>query len=83
MDRWIGYAWRAFWVGLGASAVLVVQAALPASPKALPTTPDVAASPAGEGMKMGPLARPLRASPAPAETPSVTQAKHKTTKPGA
>lgn len=82
MDRWIGYAWRAFWIGLGASAVLVVQAVVPAAPKSLPSTPDVAASPAGEGMKMGPLARPLRTT-TPVEIPSVSQAKHKTTKPGA
>lgn len=37
MDRWIKTAWRAFWVGLGASAVLVSQAVLaPSHPAAAP-----------------------------------------------
>ncbi len=32
MDRWIEMAWRAFWIGLGASAVLIAQSLLaPAS----------------------------------------------------
>jgi hypothetical protein len=32
MDRWIKTAWRAFWVGLGASAVLVSQSVLTPAP---------------------------------------------------
>ena len=38
MDRWIKTAWRAFWVGLGASAVLVSQAVLAPSHPAAPVT---------------------------------------------
>ncbi len=40
MDRWIRTAWRAFWVGLGASAVLITQSFL-APPKAMPTATQV------------------------------------------
>lgn len=44
MDRWIKTAWRAFWVGLGASAVLVSQSVLSPSPS--PASPaDPAAAP--------------------------------------
>jgi hypothetical protein len=38
MDRLIRTAWRAFWVGLGASAVLVGQSLL--GPGPAPSTPD-------------------------------------------
>jgi hypothetical protein len=44
MDRWIRTAWRAFWVGLGASAVLVTQSILSPSPPA-PAAADPAAAP--------------------------------------
>lgn len=53
MDRLIRTAWRAFWVGLGASAVLITQSLLapaPVTPGAAPqapgadtTTPAIAA----------------------------------------
>lgn len=44
MDRLIWTAWRAFWVGLGASAVIVGQSLLaPATP---PTAAEIAPSPA-------------------------------------
>jgi len=33
MERIIWMAWRAFWVGLGASVVLIVQALAPLAPK--------------------------------------------------
>ncbi|MBX3207218.1 MAG: hypothetical protein KF764_19380 [Labilithrix sp.] len=39
MDRLIWTAWRAFWVGLGASAVLIAQTLL-APPPAASTVPD-------------------------------------------
>ena len=42
MDGWIKTAWRAFWVGLGASAVLVSQAVLAPSHPAAPA-PDAPA----------------------------------------
>ena len=43
MDRWIRTAWRAFWVGLGASAVLISQSVLaPPGPAASPAQPIVA-----------------------------------------
>lgn len=32
MDRLISAAWRAFWIGLGASAVLIAQSVLAAPP---------------------------------------------------
>ncbi len=38
MNRWIRTAWRAFWVGLGASAVLVSQSLL--APAPAPGVPD-------------------------------------------
>jgi len=38
MDRLIWAAWRAFWVGLGASAVLIAQSLL-APPPAISTAP--------------------------------------------
>lgn len=40
MDRLIRTAWRAFWVGLGASAVLVGQSLL--APGPAPASPDSA-----------------------------------------
>lgn len=43
MDRWIRTAWNAFWVGLGASAVLVGQSVL--APAAPPAAPSPAAEP--------------------------------------
>lgn len=56
MDRLIRTAWRAFWVGLGASAVLVTQSlVMPSPPSAPPPVPEPAAAPL--------VARP---SPAPA-----------------
>ncbi|MDB4933091.1 MAG: hypothetical protein JWP87_63 [Labilithrix sp.] len=43
MDRLIRTAWRAFWVGLGASAVLIGQSVLqPAPGTANPAEPSVA-----------------------------------------
>ena len=44
MDRLIKTAWRAFWVGLGASAVLVSQSVLTPSPPA-PSPADPSAAP--------------------------------------
>ena len=80
MDRLVRNAWRAFWVGLGASAVLVAQALVPASGPA-PLAPDPAALP--HGSEIGPLARPLRAEE-PALSPAVSHASGaKLLKPGA
>jgi hypothetical protein len=43
MDRLIWTAWRAFWVGLGASAVLIAQALLapPAPAQTVEVTPTI------------------------------------------
>ncbi|HVH45940.1 MAG TPA: hypothetical protein VM925_26485 [Labilithrix sp.] len=42
MDHLITTAWRAFWVGLGASAVLIAQGLLtPSSPAATAPAPSV------------------------------------------
>lgn len=41
MDRLIWAAWRAFWVGLGASAVLIVQSLAVPAPAASPAPPAV------------------------------------------
>jgi hypothetical protein len=43
MDRLIRTAWRAFWVGLGASAVLISQSIL--APAPVPATPADPAPP--------------------------------------
>jgi hypothetical protein len=43
MERMIRIAWRTFWVGLGASAVLVTQSLLPAKPVSAPEPPRVEA----------------------------------------
>jgi len=43
MDRWIKTAWRAFWVGLGASAVLVSQSLLAPPAPAAPVPADLPA----------------------------------------
>jgi hypothetical protein len=40
MERMIRIAWRTFWVGLGASAVLITQTLLPAKPSAPPARVD-------------------------------------------
>jgi hypothetical protein len=40
MDRLVTIAWRAFWVGLGASAVLVAQT-LASAPRETPPVPTV------------------------------------------
>lgn len=62
MDRWIDTAWRAFWVGLGASAVLVAQAVLGPSP---PAASVPASPPALEVPRMQPAAaRPVQRTPA-------------------
>ena len=45
MDRWISTAWKAFWVGLGASAVLVGQAVLSPAAPAVPAPPAVILQP--------------------------------------
>ena len=45
MDRLIRTAWRAFWVGLGASAVLISQSVLAPAPVPGPSTSDPAAAP--------------------------------------
>jgi len=42
MDRLIWAAWRAFWVGLGASAVLIAQSLLAPPPPAISTAPPPA-----------------------------------------
>ena len=52
MDRLIWTAWRAFWVGLGASAVLISQSLL------APASPGASSTPAGE------LAPPAMMAPA-------------------
>ena len=46
MDRWFRTAWRAFWVGLGASAVLIGQTVLtPAPGSVAPADPAGPAAP--------------------------------------
>ena len=51
MDRWIWAAWRAFWVGLGASVVIVGQSVL--APAPAPAAADVA-PPAIEQLEAAP-----------------------------
>jgi hypothetical protein len=54
MDRLVWIAWRAFWVGLGASAVMIGQSVVqPSGPSAPPSTP-------------APVVEPLPAPVAPA-----------------
>ncbi|MBX3188408.1 MAG: hypothetical protein KF819_15430 [Labilithrix sp.] len=48
MDRLINTAWRAFWVGLGASAVLITQSLLATAPPPPPVEADPAPPPAVE-----------------------------------
>lgn len=55
MDRLIWAAWRAFWVGLGASAVLITQSLLTPPPAASMPAPPSVAEPAPE-----PVAAPAR-----------------------
>lgn len=62
MDRLIRTAWRAFWVGLGASAVLVTQSLVAPSQPSAP--PPSAAEPA--------LVTPPSPPPAAARTPKTT-----------
>jgi hypothetical protein len=45
MDRLIRTAWRAFWVGLGASAVLITQSVLSPVPAPAPTPAEPAVAP--------------------------------------
>jgi len=64
MDGLIRTAWRAFWVGLGASAVLIAQSVVaPAAPSPVPADPATA---------------PLLVSPAPVpraqNTPAASRA---------
>ena len=59
MDRLIWAAWRAFWVGLGASLVLIAQSVL-APPPALSTAP---AEPVVDPIEQ-PVAAPARAKSA-------------------
>lgn len=42
MERLIRIAWRTFWVGLGASAVLVTQSLLPPKTAAAPPARELA-----------------------------------------
>lgn len=46
MDRLIWTAWRAFWVGLGASAVLIGQSLLDARSASMPAPPAAEVTPA-------------------------------------
>ena len=64
MDRWIWAAWRAFWVGLGASVVIIGQSILAPAP-----APAAAAPPAFEQLE----ATPKKSAPAvdPARVSSV------------
>jgi hypothetical protein len=64
MDRWIKTAWRAFWVGLGASAVLVTQAVLAPSHPAAPVAPDAPALEAPRPQLSPAAARPITRTPA-------------------
>ncbi len=56
MDRLIWTAWRAFWVGLGASAVLITQSLLAPPPAASTQPPPSITEPGG-----APMAAPARA----------------------
>ena len=60
MDRLIKTAWRAFWVGLGASAVLISQSVL--------APPSAAPAPGAD-----PAAAPLLAPPSPAAAPAAAR----------
>ena len=55
MDRLIWAAWRAFWVGLGASAVLIAQSLLAPQTAALPAPPPSVSEPLEQ-----PVAAPAR-----------------------
>jgi hypothetical protein len=55
MDRLIWTAWRAFWVGLGASAVLITQSLLAAPASTAPVPPS------SEDGPSAPLVEPARA----------------------
>jgi hypothetical protein len=59
MDRVISTAWRAFWVGLGASVVLIGQAVLTPANAAAPAVESVPglADPAQEGASGPTLSR--------------------------
>ncbi|CAN5920704.1 hypothetical protein BH11MYX4_BH11MYX4_19430 [soil metagenome] len=63
MDRWIKTAWRAFWVGLGASAVLVSQSVLAPAPPAPPVLADPPALEAPRPLLSPAAARPQAADP--------------------
>jgi hypothetical protein len=60
MDRLIRMAWRAFWVGLGASAVLVTQSlAAPGAPTAAPSAAPTDEAPSLIGRPYAALATSL------------------------
>ena len=61
MDRLIWAAWRAFWVGLGASAVLITQSLLTPPASSTPAPPSLA-EPASEPIVHAP-ARARSADP--------------------
>jgi hypothetical protein len=70
MDRLIWVAWRAFWVGLGASAVLLAQTFFAPVPAAV-LPGSTFTPPSGE---MAPSATPSAASPTHVQTSSRTKA---------
>jgi len=64
MDRLIKTAWRAFWVGLGASGVLVSQSLLAPPPASgLPPDPDPTAPLVAPAPNVSNAARPRSADP--------------------
>lgn len=71
MDRWIRHAWRAFWVGLGASAVLIGQT-LTAPSQPAPAPAQIEAIEPGPSLEeLLPAPKPRNASRDPvAKTPN-------------
>jgi hypothetical protein len=61
MDRLIWIAWRAFWVGLGASGVLIAQSLIPrVAPPPGPPTPGIVVPAPAEAK---PLEQAVRSTP--------------------
>ncbi|MDB4947159.1 MAG: hypothetical protein JWP97_6693 [Labilithrix sp.] len=67
MDRWIATAWKAFWVGLGASAVLISQSVLAPAPAPSPEAP------APQAIPYVPAAQPAAFAPTRASSPVLSR----------
>lgn len=69
MDRLIRTAWRAFWVGLGASGVLLGQSLLGPGPGPGPSLPDLAEPSAPMVAPAPNAARPRSVDPVLSQSP--------------